>query len=312
MPGRRPSTAPQARPLKARGEGASPAPAGAAARQERRRNENRGLLVALSLLIALTFFVGRAGYYRSGDDVGYDLGLVGGVMMLLLLAYPLRKHLPAMRAFGPTRLWFAGHMILGIAGPLLVLAHTTWHVGSTNALVALVSMLLVAGSGVIGRFVYVRIHHGLYGQKTTLRELQQQVGFGSEEVHSNLSFAPMIEARIREFEATAMPEFKSLTHDAWRFMTLGLRRQWTLLRCRREVRGAMRRRGRARGWDDAKLRRRCGQLDQLVADYLGVVQRVSQFAVYEKIFSLWHVLHVPLVYLLVLSAIAHVVAVHLY
>ncbi len=42
------------------------------------------------------------------------------------------------------------------------------------------------------------------------------------------------------------------------------------------------------------------------------VQRVAQFGVFERLFSCWHVLHVPLVYMMVLSAIAHVVAVHMY
>jgi hypothetical protein len=33
---------------------------------------------------------------------------------------------------------------------------------------------------------------------------------------------------------------------------------------------------------------------------------------YERLFALWHVLHVPLVYMLVAAAIAHIVAVHMY
>jgi hypothetical protein len=49
-----------------------------------------------------------------------------------------------------------------------------------------------------------------------------------------------------------------------------------------------------------------------VSEYMQGVQRVAQFNTYERLFSLWHVLHVPFVYMLVLSAIAHVVAVHMY
>jgi hypothetical protein len=39
---------------------------------------------------------------------------------------------------------------------------------------------------------------------------------------------------------------------------------------------------------------------------------VSQFTAYERLFALWHVLHVPFVYLLVLTALFHVFAVHAY
>ena len=50
----------------------------------------------------------------------------------------------------------------------------------------------------------------------------------------------------------------------------------------------------------------------LVANYLFEIERVSKFHTYERIFSLWHVLHIPLVYLLVATAIFHVIAVHMY
>ena len=51
---------------------------------------------------------------------------------------------------------------------------------------------------------------------------------------------------------------------------------------------------------------------QLVHDELMTLQRIAQFSAWERLFSWWHVAHVPFVYLMVLSAIAHVVAVHAY
>jgi hypothetical protein len=75
---------------------------------------------------------------------------------------------------------------------------------------------------------------------------------------------------------------------------------------------ALKARSAGAGWDQAQYRRALDKATQLVDDYLDAVQRAAQLAAYERIFSLWHVLHVPLVWLLVLSAIAHVVAVHAY
>ena len=71
-----------------------------------------------------TFLISRRGYYTPGDDVGYYLGLVGGVIMLLLLTYPLRKYLHSFRNWGVVRHWFSFHMIMGVVGPVLVLAHS--------------------------------------------------------------------------------------------------------------------------------------------------------------------------------------------
>jgi hypothetical protein len=45
---------------------------------------------------------------------------------------------------------------------------------------------------------------------------------------------------------------------------------------------------------------------------LQAVVRVAQYTAYERLFSLWHVAHLPFVFLLLLSAVVHVVAVHAY
>jgi len=57
---------------------------------------------------------------------------------------------------------------------------------------------------------------------------------------------------------------------------------------------------------------RYGLVTKLIKDYLDGVREMVMFTMFEKIFSYWHLLHVPLVFLLVLSGIAHVVAVHMY
>jgi len=46
--------------------------------------------------------------------------------------------------------------------------------------------------------------------------------------------------------------------------------------------------------------------------YLFSVARVAQYTAYERVFALWHLAHLPFVYLLVISACVHVVAVHAY
>lgn len=111
------------------------------------------------VLISLTWLVwqvSRQNYFEAGDDVGYWLGATGGVMMLLLFTYPLRKHFRFANGWGHIKWWFLLHMLLGVGGPLLILLHSTFRVGSLNAAVALYSMLIVALSGVVGRFIYSR------------------------------------------------------------------------------------------------------------------------------------------------------------
>jgi hypothetical protein len=272
-----------------------------------------GLTAVVVLQIAIAYVVSRTGWFTPGSDLGYWLGVAGGLMMLALLAYPLRKHVKVLRGLGGIRHWFRLHMVCGIAGPLLILVHSTFHIGSLNAGVALVSMLLVAGSGIVGRFIYVHIHHGLYGEKASLREIQGRLGLDEADVKSKLHLvAPEVEARLLAFEKFALRADVTPFHRAWRFMTLGLRGLSVLRAATRELEVAYRLRAEVRGWEPAKLNRRLTAARALVARYLKNVISVAQFSAYERLFSLWHVLHVPLVYMLAVSAVVHVVAVHMY
>jgi hypothetical protein len=272
----------------------------------------RYLIGGTFFAILVAFLFSRKGYYTPGDDVGYYMGLVGGVMMLLLLTYPLRKYLHGFRNWGPVRHWFSIHMWLGVVGPVLVIAHSTFILKSTNATVAFICMLFVAASGIVGRFIYVRIHRGLHGEKLNFRELQIKAGFESDEMHSKLHFVPEVESRLTQFQAYALAENLGFGRSALRLFTLGTRRRIIYAQCASELKRVMSERAQIRQWDHDKLRRRLGRATRLVHEFLVSVQKLSQFDVYDRMFRMWHVAHVPLVYLLVLSAIAHVVAVHMY
>jgi len=264
----------------------------------------------VSVLLALA--IGRSGWFTPGDDIGYYTGLVGGVMMLLLLTYPLRKYLQSFRNMGPVKHWFAVHMVLGIAGPVLVLAHSTFHMRSTNAAVALICMVVVAGSGIVGRFLYIKVHKGLYGEKLNFEELQKESGFESQEIQSRLHFAPKVEQQLLDFQKYALETRKSLVTESIHLVSLSIQAMGVYQACARELKVTLAATAKARGWDADKHQRRLRAAKQLVKEYLGATQRVAQFSTYDRLLALWHVAHVPLVYLLVISAIAHVVAVHMY
>lgn len=268
-----------------------------------------------ALLTGLTlgaWWFSQQGFFEAGDDVGYWIGVVGGVMMLMLFSYPLRKHFRFMHRLGKVKWWFLVHMVLGIGGPLLILLHSTFRVGSLNATVALYSMLIVALSGVVGRFIYVRVHRGLHGEQTTLRELQARAGLDQTETRSRLHFAPAVEARLMDFEERELKARPGWLTFARQVAVLPWQ-QWLVYRaCVVELREPLKRIGEHRKWGKDDLAKRDRQARRLVRRYLNNVVRVAQFTAYERLFALWHVAHVPFVYILVISAVVHVVAVHAY
>ena len=267
------------------------------------------VLIGLTLM---TWTISRMGYFGAGDDVGYWLGVAGGVMLLLLFSYPLRKHFRFTRNWGRVKWWFWVHMCLGVGGPLLILLHSTFQARSLNAAVALYSMLIVALSGVIGRFIYARVNRGMHGEQTTLRDLEARAGLHRREARSRLSFAPAVEAHLKEFadgELSARPGlFTCLRRVFW----LPVKQWLTYRTCKADVQQPLRELALETGWDGDSVVRRERLARKLIRRYLQSVVRVAQYTAYERLFSLWHVAHVPFVYLLIISAIVHVVAVHAY
>lgn len=294
----------------------SPAPLMRASPMETDKPQSRksptGALPLAALLLILIWTVSEGEYYKPGDDFGYWLGVAGGVMMLTLLLYSLRKHIPFMRNWGPSRHWFRMHMILGVTGPTLILFHSTFQVGSLNAAVALACMLLVAGSGVIGRFIYRKIHHGLYGRSATLQEVQVRMGTAEGDVKAKLHLAKELLARLKEFEAWATAPLHNFRSQAWRFLAVAWRARRMYSSVIHEIDSALKTRAEREGWDRDTFARRLRRRRKIVRAHLDAVVDVARFHSYERLFSLWHILHVPFVFMLVISGIVHVIAVHMY
>jgi hypothetical protein len=254
----------------------------------------------------------RLGLYDSKSDIAYWLGVGGGVGMLLLLSYPMRKHLGFMRRTGPAGHWFFGHMVLGVAGPVLILLHSGFQIGSLNAGVAFYSMVVVALSGVVGRFLYLRVHRSLNGEKETLAQLRESLAIENDAA-ARLRFAPVVIDRCRAFERFALDRRMLTGAEVLRAMLVMPWLRWsTSLACRAELRRRLVAVAHTEGWSRKRLNHKLRQANKLVNDYLAGALRVAMFAAWDRLFSWWHVAHVPFVYILAISAVVHVIAVHAY
>lgn len=250
-------------------------------------------LTLLCLGVLTLAWMERGQNYVSADrGLGYALGVAGLTAMLLLLLYPLRKRSARMQRWGPIRVWFHAHMALGIVGPTLVLLHSNFELGSTNSSVALFSALLVAGSGYVGRFAYARIHYRFSGQRTRHGEVAADVRSLREAL---VERDPRLEADFRSLEDWA----HGVDRGAFRLLGgfLGARRRI------RTLRRAVERRIDLQRDPGARLR---------IDAYLVATRRLARFRTYERVFALWHAVHLPLSFFLYGAAAVHVVAVHLF
>lgn len=271
----------------------TPSPPASSAPSPRATAERlRAAILALATAIAAAaWLVAQRPLYTPGSHFGYALGVAGGSMMLMLLLYPIRKHARFMQEWGRLKYWFRAHMVGGVLGPLLILFHSTFRVGSFNAAVALGCMLLVVTSGLVGRFLYRRVHHGLYGSRATLHQAQQLLHKQLAALEPGLRGSPELRHEMERFLTLAAAEPANWHQRMAHFVTLGWRRTLTWRRVRRTARGPVL---------------------QTIDRTLRAAQQAAQFSSYERLFALWHIVHIPFLCLLVITAIIHVVAVHAY
>lgn len=181
-----------------------------------------------------------------------------------------------------------------------------------NGSVALYAMLLVAGSGIVGRFLYRHVHHGLYGRKLTLLGAEAELEADIHDLASVFALRPDLETRLKGFHDAAFAPVDGFSRRVWRFVALSSRARRLAREARHDAREALTRLGHARRVPATQLDASCLEAERRIDDYLDLVVQAAQLSSWERAFSLWHVVHIPFLYLLVISGIVHVVAVHMY
>lgn len=290
-------------------------PAAASPRPKPAARRSRSALYGYSSLTAILiagWLLRDQGLVNPEEGLGYWLGIIGGSLMLLLLLYPAGKKSSVLQRHGLVKHWFRLHMIFGLVGPLLVLYHCNFSVDAMNSRVALYSMLGVAISGLIGRYIYRRVHRGLYGKRAGIDELRAEISDSMENSRGLAALLPKFIGELHDISAELLgDQFTrsiSVRQSIWWNFKYYIVRARLYFMIRREllaravvsetVQGNM-----------TKLRRTA---NNYAAQQVGLMRQVAQLSFYERLFSLWHVFHMPLFLLLVISALVHVLAVHMY
>jgi hypothetical protein len=224
--------------------------------------------------------------------VGHGYGIAGMLMMLIgVMLYSSRKRISFLANAGNLGNWLQFHIFLCTLGPFLVLLHTTFKFGGIVS-IAFWSMAVVVASGVFGRYVFARIPKAMDGSFRGLQEITAQ---GRE-----------LEAEIRatgavpegQLEAVlAGPALRSPrgTIDALALAVRGdLAARLHLVRSSRTL-------SRASVAPDVK-RRVLG----LLRNRLALEQQSRLLLPFQRLFSYWHILHLPLAIVLLIVTLVHV------
>lgn len=266
-----------------------------------------GTVVSVALTLVVLFGLGGWEYYATSVTVrGYEpthkalrpsgpfgqmFGVIGTLMLLVPFVYAARKRVNWLKQIGSHKVWLEVHYFCGLVGPVLVTLHTTF---KFNGIVSAAywSMVVVVISGFVGRYLYVRIPRSIRGIELTRTEMDARlVQLKAEIASAEISDRPA--ALLQKYEREVVPS----SHEALSIVDL-LFGEITVGRRLRALDRALAHAGLPMDLR-ASVVAVTGERAMLLRR-LGCLQRTT------RLFKLWHVFHLPLVYLLLIIAAGHI------
>jgi hypothetical protein len=270
-------------------------------------------IILLGVIAAIAFgWIRRDRLPTAEHGVGYALGIVGSLLMLALMLYPLRKRLPPAHWSGSIGLWFRMHMLLGLLGPLIILYHARFTYSAVNSGIALLAMLIVVASGLIGRFIYGHVYRGFSQSKIETRELLEELAQSRLLLDADGDAGHRVVQRLEQLEQQALVKRLTLFGNASAVLTIGLRSRILYWQLRRAVHSEQVANASASRLSDRATMLHQRAIKLHLGQYLRAIRALGGFVFYDRLFRAWHYLHLPLFLFLLAAATLHVVAVHMY
>ncbi len=91
---------------------------------------------------------------KSAGPWGHGVGIVATAFMLSNFLYAARKRWKSLSALGSIRGWLDFHVFVGFMSPLVIAFHAAFQSNNLLASGTAGALLIVVGTGVVGRFIY--------------------------------------------------------------------------------------------------------------------------------------------------------------
>jgi hypothetical protein len=229
----------------------------------------------------------------ASDLFGHGLGILGFLLMLATeTLYSIRKRSRYAR-WGRMSTWLSAHIFTGIVGPYMVLLHTSWKFQGLAGLTLLLTALVVI-SGFIGRYIYTAVPRSIEGLELENEWLQGEISKSREELNLWCNTHPKT-AREMALRLGVAKEVEAINID----MLIDRYQSGWIQRVR--WRHALSRL-------DPVDRRLLLQLEELLSSQDRLSRQARSLAATRRMFSLWHMIHIPLGLVLFTAALIHIVA----
>lgn len=280
---------------------------------EKSRRELQYILLGLIGFVLVTYIgwaaISQINYLQGGGFV-YNTGLIGGILMLASILYAVYKRSNILRRLISPEIWYYTHISVGAMGALLIVLHSSFNLKSINSSIAFISMLLVIISGALGRYLYTQFTYILHKRYNAIKE-QEPTVFDMVSKYE-CGTANRIRRRMSRFALHCLKQPKDVQHFVMRCFSVFGYGAYLYLKCAHDLRQIINSIATLADLNDDDVRQlKKSQMQQLRYYMLSIVQ-MGYVSLLEQLFRHWRVLHVPMLYLLVITSVAHVVVVHMY
>ena len=285
------------------------AKARASSRDKRLRWSERTSIAVIVVPLAMT--IAGASYYfapfaarvrhpmgpmlRPSGLVGQGAGVLALCMFLFLWLYPLRKRFVPLHSLGSLPRWLDWHIAAGIGAPLFGAVHAGWRFTGLVGL-GYFAMVLVALSGIVGRYLYKHIPRSIEGVELSREEMTRRRQEAIEQISLSTGIDPELLSHCLTAETTPQPSrgiSSTLLHMVRNDMAQ-----------RRTVKAFARSLGR-----DHTERSRLNEILRSARLTVALDQQARMLDATQRLFQYWHIAHRPVAIAALGAVLVHVVVV---
>ena len=244
-------------------------------------------------------------YLKPSGAIGLRLGMFGVLLFLFIYLYPLRKKWAWLGRQGSSQRWLDFHVLLGLIAPVVITFHSSFKF-SGIAGIAYWIMVLVALSGVVGRYIYAQIPRSLNSAELSLQEAQEQSLWMAKQLkNTGILSARDIDGLLRLPDVRRVQSI-SLIGVLWRMLLFDLGFPFRIWRLRQKMLWSQR-----KWWSLVGLGR--GENDVLegaiamARDQTLLAKKIVFLSKSHRMLHLWHIIHRPFSYSFAVLASIHVV-----
>ncbi|MBT5876722.1 MAG: hypothetical protein HOH43_25075 [Candidatus Latescibacteria bacterium] len=175
------------------------------------------------LYVTILFCAALIGFYayyaavsvpRGGGFIGYTLGIIGTLLVIILMLLPIRKR-QYQRPVGSLDVWMRSHVSLGILTGLIVGMHAGFQMIGTISIVLSVVFILTMISGFAGTILYevlpysiARMGNNTFREESLLQslaEMRQEIFDIQNEASSSFAAAVQMTFSGRTYPVSLNP-----------------------------------------------------------------------------------------------------------